>query len=123
MITMRFALVLAALMLAGCGNTSLNVGVGTFGGNVGGSVSADIPLGGGDDDESSLPYAQIWLDDAVLDTVFPDKEVPFTANAAEVRALTEYGRSGAEPGITEEQKQLLADCIADRAKCQIQRKN
>ena len=118
---MKYTLLMLALGLAACSGSSLNIGVGGFGGNIGGSVSTEIPLGG--DEEDSLPYAQIWLPGEIIESVFPDRELPFTANAAEVRALISYGRSDAEPGITDEQKELLADCVADKAKCQIQRKN
>lgn len=113
-----------AIFATGCasdGSTTLSIGVGSFGGSggVGGSVSTDLPTGGSDDGVP-LPYEQIYLGDPVIEALFPDKPIPFTAETADVETLTEYS-ANAEPALGDATNDKLARCLDEKAKCRIQR--
>jgi hypothetical protein len=114
----------AGLILAGCasdGNTRLSIGVGSFGssGGVSGSVSTDVSDIGSKKDEAPLPIVQVWLDDGVIAEVFPDKQIPFTADKEEAQALSEYIDAGSKPGISAEAQKQIASCTSEEALCRI----
>ena len=114
----------AILLLGACasdGNTRLSIGVGSFGssGGVGGSVSTDVSSLGGTDDEPPLPIVQVWLEDGVIAEVFPDKQIPFTADKDEAKALSEYIEAGSKPAISAETQEQIASCTSEEALCRI----
>jgi hypothetical protein len=117
----------AGLILAGCasdGNTRLSIGVGSFGssGGVSGSVSTDVSDISGKKDEAPLPIVQVWLDDGVIAEVFPDKQIPFTADKDEAEALSEYIDADSKPGISSEAQKQIASCTSEEALCRIRLK-
>jgi hypothetical protein len=114
----------AGLLLAGCasdGNTRLSIGLGSFGssGGVSGSVSTDVSGMGGQDDEPPLPIVQVWLADGVIAAVFPDKQIPFTADKDEAKALSEYIDAGSKPGVSAEAQEQVASCVSEAALCRV----
>jgi hypothetical protein len=114
----------ASLLLMSCasdGNTRLSIGVGSFGssGGVSGSVSTDVSSLGGKDDAAPLPIVQVWLADGVIATVFPAKQIPFTADKAEAEALSQYIEAGSEPGVSAEAQKQVASCTSEEALCRI----
>ena len=114
----------AILLLAACasdGNTRLSIGVGSFGssGGVSGSVSTDVSSSGSKQDEPPLPIVQVWLADGVIATVFPDKQIPFTADKDEAKALAEYIDAGSQPGISAEAQKQVTSCVSEEALCRI----
>jgi hypothetical protein len=77
------AALFTCLLLTGCAsngesNVRIGIGLGSFGssGGVAVSGSTDVPVGG---HKNPLPFAQIWLPPEVAESVYPDKEMPFTA--------------------------------------------
>jgi len=114
----------AILLLAACagdGGTRLSIGVGSFGssGGVSGSVSTDVSSLGGQKDDPPLPIVQVWLNDGVIATVFPDKQIPFTADKDEAAALSEYIDAGSKPGVSAEAQKHIASCTSEEALCRI----
>jgi hypothetical protein len=114
----------ALLLLAACagnGNSSLSIGIGSFGGSggIGGSVTTDLPTGG-TSNETPLPFAQIYLSDPVVDELFPDEVIPFTAKDAQVEAIQSYA-ANAEPAFSAETLGRLKQCQDKQATCRVQR--
>jgi len=108
------------LLLNGCAGTQISIGGGSFGGSggIGGSVTTEVPdMGGGD--SPPLPIIQVPLSDAVIAAVFPDKDLPFTADDDDIEALAKHVDSGAKPAVSDETKSKLDKCVAEEASCRI----
>ncbi|MCP4930082.1 MAG: hypothetical protein GY918_13590 [Gammaproteobacteria bacterium] len=87
-----------------------------------GSVSTNVSDIGGKKDEPPLPIVQIWLEDGVIADVFPDKQIPFTADKDEAEALSEYIATGAKPGINSDTQKQIISCTSEEALCRIRLK-
>ena len=111
------------LLLAACagnGNSSLSIGLGSFGGSggIGGSVTTDLPSGG-IGSEAPLPFAQIYLSEPVIEELFPNESIPFTANDEQVEAVQNYAEN-AELAFGSETLGRLKQCQEKKANCRIQ---
>lgn len=108
------------MLLTGCAGSQISIGGGSFGGSggIGGSVTTEVPAMG-DGDSPPLPVIQVPLNDAVIAAVFPDKDLPFTADDNDVEALAKYVDSGAQPAVSDETKSKLDKCVAEEASCRI----
>ena len=84
-----------------------------------GSVSTDVSSVGGQKDEAPLPIVQVWLNDGVIAEVFPDKQIPFTADKEEAEALSKYIEAGTQPGVSAEAQKQVASCTSEEALCRI----
>ena len=94
--------------------------MGSFGGSggVSGSVTTEVPVNGGDD-ETPLPYAQLYLSDLVVRELFPDEVVPFTADDGELAELEAYAK-GKPAALTDENLTRIQQCLAGKARCRVQ---
>lgn len=108
------------VLLTGCAGAQISIGGGSFGGSggIGGSVTTEVPAMGGDD-SPPLPIIQVPLSDTVIAAVFPDKNLPFTAEGDDVEALAKHVDSGAKPVVSDETKGKLDKCVAEEARCRI----
>jgi hypothetical protein len=113
-------LVTPIILLAGCSGAQISIGGGSFGGSggIGGSVTTEVPVLGGDD-SAALPIVQVPLNDAVIAAVFPDKTLPFTADADDAEALAQYVDNGTKPALSDDTKNKLDQCVAAEARCRI----
>jgi hypothetical protein len=118
----KFALTLLSLLLTGCasdGNANVSFGIGSFGssGGVGVSGSTDVPVGG---HKNPPPFEQLWLSPAVVEAVFPDKQLPFTAEEADINSLNDYAKSNVNPNVSAADKEIISACRSGKARCRVQ---
>jgi hypothetical protein len=114
--------ILLAMLVCGCasdGNTSVSFGIGSFGssGGVGVSGSTEVPVGG---HKNPPPFEQLFLNQEVIDAVFPDKELPFTADEADIKTLNSYVKSDASPNVTDADREKISSCESGKASCRVQ---
>jgi hypothetical protein len=118
--------ILLPLLLTACAsnggdsNLRIGIGMGSFGSNGGMSVSGstEVPVVSGKQ-EPPLPIQQMPLSDAVIASLFPDRDLPFTASADDIETLSKYVDSGTEPALDQESNNKLDKCVAREADCRI----
>jgi hypothetical protein len=118
--------ILLPLLLTACAsnggdsNVRIGIGMGSFGSNGGMSVSGstDVPVVSGKQ-KPPLPIQQMPLSDAVITSLFPDRDLPFTASADDIETLSKYVDSGTEPALEQDNKDKLDKCVASEADCRI----
>ena len=105
---------LTATTLAGCENVRVGGSFGSFGssGGVGVSASTDVPTGGS---KNPPPFEQVFIEQTTVDELFPAREIPFTAETDEIKALQKY--LGDDTNTT--RKEQLSSCKSGKARCRI----